>query len=348
MNEIKHIKNHELAQEILNKIYENIPGLEKKYNEEQKFHAFQDVLYHLDHISVAISLEEAKLFSQYFAWAREVLETRGIPITHLSITIESIKEVLSRELPTKIHDFLNEMFELSLRELKKPLNPDQPYYDEKTTQGKNARNFLKIILEGERKKAIGMINDLISNGTSIKTIYLEIFQPVQMEIGRLWQRNKISVAQEHFATGVTQMIISQLYPEIFNTKKNGKIVVATCVGDELHELGIRMVSDFLELSGFDTYYLGANTPATSIVKSIIERKADLLAISVTMMTHLDAIKKTIELVRSSAVANVKILVGGYSFNLIPNLWKKIGADGSAKDADSAIDVAKELCLLDQN
>jgi methylmalonyl-CoA mutase cobalamin-binding domain/chain len=266
----------------------------------------------------------------------------------MNITIEIIKEVLYEVFPTQIHDFLNEAFELSLRELKKPLNPDQCYFDESSIQGKNASDYLKILLEGDRKKAINMINDLISKGISIKTLYLEIFQPVQKEIGRLWQRNKITVAQEHFATGITQMIISQLYPEIFNTKKNGKIIVAACVGNELHELGIRMVSDFLELSGFDTYYLGANTPASSIIKYIIEKKANILAISATMMVHLDGIKNIVELIRKSPAKDVKILVGGYSFNLIPNLWKKIGADGYAKDADSAIEIAKELCFLDQN
>ena len=36
------------------------------------------------------------------------------------------------------------------------------------------------------------------NGISVKDIYLHVFQSSLYEIGRLWQENKITVAQEHY------------------------------------------------------------------------------------------------------------------------------------------------------
>ena len=45
-------------------------------------------------------------------------------------------------------------------------------------------------------------------------------------------------------------------------------MVATCIGGELHEIGIRMVADFFEMEGWDTYYLGANTPADAVVAEL--------------------------------------------------------------------------------
>ncbi|MDZ7776615.1 MAG: hypothetical protein U5L09_13885 [Bacteroidales bacterium] len=55
--------------------------------------------------------------------------------------------------------------------------------------------------------------------------------------------------------------MSQLYPYIFNSQRVGKSMVAATVGGELHEMGIRMVADFFEMEGWDTWYLGANAPA---------------------------------------------------------------------------------------
>jgi signal transduction histidine kinase len=40
--------------------------------------------------------------------------------------------------------------------------------------------------------------------------------------------------------------------------------------------GARMVADFFELDGWDTYFLGANTPTDSILRAVEERRADIL------------------------------------------------------------------------
>ena len=65
------------------------------------------------------------------------------------------------------------------------------------------------------------------------------------EVGRLWQMNRLSVAQEHYVTAATQLIMSQLYPLVFRTARRDRRIVAACVGGELHELGVRMVADRL-------------------------------------------------------------------------------------------------------
>ena len=69
---------------------------------------------------------------------------------------------------------------------------------------------------------------------------------------RLWQINKITVAQEHYFTATSKLIMSQLYSRIFASNKNGLKFIAVCVNEELHEVGIRMVSNILELDGWDT------------------------------------------------------------------------------------------------
>ncbi|HEY5309978.1 MAG TPA: cobalamin B12-binding domain-containing protein, partial [Casimicrobiaceae bacterium] len=51
------------------------------------------------------------------------------------------------------------------------------------------------------------------------------------------------------------------------------------VSGDLHELGARMVADFFEMEGWDSYYTGANTPTGGVVQAIVERRPDVLAIS---------------------------------------------------------------------
>ncbi|WP_425342659.1 B12-binding domain-containing protein [Methanolobus bombayensis] len=47
-------------------------------------------------------------------------------------------------------------------------------------------------------------------------------------MGRLWQINYISVAQEHFCTAVTQKIMAKLYPYIISDTISDRNVVAAC------------------------------------------------------------------------------------------------------------------------
>jgi len=206
-----------------------------------------------------------------------------------------------------------------------------------------AGQYLDALLRGERHVASQIILQAVEDGVSVKDIYLHVFQPTQREIGHLWQTNQVSVAQEHYCTAATQLIMSQLYPYIFNTDKIGRRLVATCASEELHEIGMRMVADFFEMAGWDTYYVGANTPASSILQTLRERQADVLGISSTMHYHVNMVKALIDQVRASDLGRcVKILVGGYPFNRHPDLWRKVGADGYGQDAQEAVALANRL------
>ena len=155
----------------------------------------------------------------------------------------------------------------------------------------------------------------------------------------------ISVAQEHYCTAATQLIMSQLYPHIFSVASTGGTLVATCVSGDLHEIGVRMVADFFEMEGWNTYYLGANTPTDEVVGALIERKADILAISATISGHLRAVSALINAVRANeACRHVTILVGGYPFMATSDLWRQIGADGTAPDAQDAIALASQFLV----
>lgn len=208
-----------------------------------------------------------------------------------------------------------------------------------------ASEYLNQLLGGNRKTASQLILKAVERGEAVQDIYLYVFQRCQREIGYLWQTNQVSVAQEHYCTAATQLIMSQLYPYIFSTEKIGRTLVATCVSGELHEVGVRMVADFFELAGWDTYYVGANAPAESVVSALLETNADMLGISTTIHFHLDEARHLINTVRTSGVPeHVKIMVGGYLFNIAPELYKKVGADTYAKDAQQAVSVAHHLLV----
>jgi methylmalonyl-CoA mutase cobalamin-binding domain/chain len=199
--------------------------------------------------------------------------------------------------------------------------------------------YMHTMLGGYRQAAGRLVFDAADRGEPVQQLYLQVLQPALREVGRLWQMEKISVAQEHFFSAATQIVMSQLLLRVPAAKRCGSIVVA-CVSGDLHDLGARMVADFFEMAGWDAYFCGANTPHAAVVESVVERAADILAVSATMGCHLHAVQDLIEAVRDDRrCAKVRVVVGGHPFTIDPALWRTVGADGTAADADAAVALA---------
>jgi methanogenic corrinoid protein MtbC1 len=164
--------------------------------------------------------------------------------------------------------------------------------------------------------------------------------------GRLWQLNRVTVAEEHFVIGVIRRIMEQVHDRITGTgrmPRKKKTVVAVCIGNELHEIGIGMVADFFEREGWNVYTTGANTPVKSILAAVKDRKADVVALSNTMPSNLSGPRYLVRSLRAGAdSAHVKIIVGGSPFVTLPDLWHRVGADAAASSAEDAVTVANRL------
>jgi MerR family transcriptional regulator, light-induced transcriptional regulator len=258
----------------------------------------------------------------------------------LAFHLSCLAEVLREQLPSEAGEAAAAYVERAVKAM--PEMPDDlpTFLQAGAPLSPLAHQYLEALRRGERQVASQLVLSAVENGTTVQDIYLHVFQPVQYEIGRLWQTNRISVAQEHYCTAATQLIMSQLYPLIFAAEKHGRTLVATGVAGDLHELGIRMVADFFEMGGWDTYYLGTNTPHAATVAAVQERSGDVLAISATMPYHVENVRELIAAVRRQPeLSHVRILVGGGPFNRDPELWSKLGADGTAIDAQSALELA---------
>ncbi len=303
----------------------------------------RDAGYHLTFLAEALEAQDAALFCEYLGWVRELFSGLGFSESVLPVTLECTRQALLEDLPMEASADALAVLDAGLAHLARVPIGTPGYLDGDGPYDELARSYLQTLLRADRHTASAMILQSVEKGASLKDIYSQVFQPSQRELGRLWQSHQITIAQEHFCTAATQMVMSQLYPAIFMGPRNGRCMVMACVGRELHEIGARMVADFFEMDGWDSYFLGANTPPEAVLAALEDRRADLLAISVTMTFHLERVYELIEAVRSHPrLARTRILVGGYPFNISAGLWRKVGADGFASSAAQAVQEAEKL------
>jgi methanogenic corrinoid protein MtbC1 len=327
-----------IAERVTRLYFEAHPQLEQRWKGARQ-KCSEDNRYHLDYLCEALSFGRPALFTEYAAWAATLLARLNIPGEALAFNLGLLRTILASELDGAGGELTSQYLDAALAKIEAAL-PELPGYIEGTGPSDVlAREYLGALLRGERHEASHLILAAVDAGTSIKDIYLLVFQRVQREVGRLWQANHIGVAQEHYCTACTQSIMSQFYPRIFSAEKNGRRLVATCVGGDLHEIGARMVADFLEMEGWDTFFLGANTPIAGTLQQVAERAPHVLAISATMSLNVQAVADLIAATRAAGNPT-RILVGGRPFNSLPGLWKDVGADGYAPDAAEAIAVAR--------
>jgi methanogenic corrinoid protein MtbC1 len=201
--------------------------------------------------------------------------------------------------------------------------------------------YVAAQLAGDRRGAVRLLLDRgLNGGLSVVSLYLNVIQAAQYRIGDLWQQNRITVAQEHLATAISQVAVAELYRALSCEPPNGRRALVSCVGGELHELGTRITADFLEMAGFDVRYLGANVPTDTLVGTVREDPPDLLVCSVTMTFHIDSLRQMLLQAREAATSGLRLAVGGRAFNWAPGLVGQVGADIFGRDAPESVQAAK--------
>ncbi len=206
-----------------------------------------------------------------------------------------------------------------------------------------AAHYLQALLSKNKTLAIKIILTAFQQGVPVSDLYMKVLEPTLKEIGRLWECNQIYVAQEHYFSEITQLIISKLYLDTMPTYSKNSKVVTMAVNGEYHHIGIKIVTNLLELDGWKSFYLGVNIPSESLIKTIEEEKADVLVISATMSFNINSVDTLINTIRlTKSCKNIKIMVGGNAFNTDESLWKAVGADAYSANGVDAVKVANDL------
>jgi MerR family transcriptional regulator, light-induced transcriptional regulator len=330
-------RQRDIAEAVTARHFAAHPDLDARYGPSGREKCREDVQFHLGCLEQAVARSSAEIFVEYVAWAASMLESRGIPEADLGDQLRTLLDVVREILPAEQMAVVDRCARPALARLPQPLSVGA------VAPGSPAQQFLEALRSGGASPARDLVNHLLDSGLSLRQIYVDVIQPSLHEIGRLWQVNAISVADEHYLTAAIQLVIAHLSAQLFAKAPTRPSVVIACVAGELHEIGARMVADVLQLEGFDTHFLGASTPVRDLVAFVRAKRAAVLGLSATIVSHLPRIEATVQAIRADVrIRSVKIVVGGGPFTRVAGLWKTTGADAFATDANHAVEVVSAL------
>lgn len=187
------------------------------------------------------------------------------------------------------------------------------------------RAYRQALRWGDARGALGVVDDLIDAGAGFDDICEEILRPALYEIGDLWERGEIGVADEHLAAAISETVLACI-GAITAAPPDGEPRVLVCCSDgEWHELGARMVGETFAAADWSVYYLGASVPADEVARMAAARRAHVLALSTTMPDNLPAAEATVTHVRAAA-PGLRVLVGGQAYRGDEARAQALGAD----------------------
>ena len=288
-----------IIKEIVDRQYIIQPEF-NKYGSKGMLHSLDDCKNNLEYLLSAVEVDSKLLFQQYNQWVKSLFNNLKLPVDTMEIFYYCTKQVLNEIFQKALVDeklYLNliEYIDIGVQELRKEECKSISYFQKDNPFKDMLHKYSEFIFSGDKNSATKLIMNIAKSDIEIKDIYKYILQPFQLELGVLWHESKINVAQEHYATAVSQIAMSMLYERIFATPKNGKIFLGTCVQGELHEFGIRMICDYMESCGWNTYYLGANMSQNGIIQMIKDANPDIIAISCAMIFNVSKVQKNLYL-----------------------------------------------------
>lgn len=179
---------------------------------------------------------------------------------------------------------------------------------------------VQVSIEALEKKTVDII-----------TLYEEILAPALNNVIDEFEDEDKLIWQEHVRSEIIITVIENAYPYVLkerdrrNTRMDKKVMIL-CPQYEDHVIGAKMVNDIFTIAGFETIFIGANTPWRTIIQSIASKKPDIISMSVTNFYNLIETKKTIKEIRSKFDHRIKFVLGGYAFKRSKDTYKEIGGD----------------------
>jgi 5-methyltetrahydrofolate--homocysteine methyltransferase len=196
------------------------------------------------------------------------------------------------------------------------------------------------VINGDQSTAVEITKTALSEGTPAKSVLEDGLIAGMNIIGGRFKRNEVYIPEVLIAARAMKMAMEVLEPELVKAgvQPVGKFMIGTVKGD-LHDIGKNLVAMMLKGAGFEVVDLGIDVGPEKFIEKAKATGIQLIGMSALLTTTMPSIESTIKALKEAGVS-AKIMIGGAP--VTQGYADKIGADGYAPDAASAVDLAKSL------
>ncbi|KPK38054.1 MAG: methyltransferase [Phycisphaerae bacterium SG8_4] len=196
------------------------------------------------------------------------------------------------------------------------------------------------VIKGDQNTAVEITKAALAEGMPAKSVLDEGLIAGMDVVGARFKKNEVYIPEVLIAARAMKMAMAILEPELAKegVEPLGKCLIGTVQGD-LHDIGKNLVAMMLKGAGFEVVDLGVDVEPEKFVEQVKAANANVVGLSALLTTTMPGMEKTLKALRDAG-ASAKVMIGGAP--VTQDYADRIGADGYAADAASAVDVAKSL------
>ena len=196
------------------------------------------------------------------------------------------------------------------------------------------------IIKGDQNTSVEITSQALAEGTAAKSVLDDGLIAGMDVVGARFKKNEIYIPEVLIAARAMKMAMKVLEPELVKAgvEPIGKLAIGTVQGD-LHDIGKNLVAMMLKGAGFEVVDLGVDVGPEKFIEQVKARNIQLIGMSALLTTTMPGMEKTVMALKDAGLST-KVIVGGAP--VTQDYADKIGADGYAADAASAVDMAKSL------
>jgi 5-methyltetrahydrofolate--homocysteine methyltransferase len=201
--------------------------------------------------------------------------------------------------------------------------------------------IFQYVIEGNSANVEAGVQGALDSGVSPEEILNKALISAMDDVGQRFEAGDFFVPEMLIAARAMQAGLNLLKPHLaeIGVQSAGTVAVGTVKGD-LHDIGKNLVAMMLEGAGFEVIDLGTDVDPAKFAEAV-RNGAKVVGMSALLTTTMGNMAHVIEAVEDLNMRNkVKIIIGGAP--VTPEYAEKIGADGFAPDASSAVKLVREL------
>lgn len=209
----------------------------------------------------------------------------------------------------------------------------------------DVQRFIRILLSHDEQAAQAFATELLERGVSTERLYEGLFAQSARAMGEMWASDDCTFYDVTLGTGRIQRLIRefshQFLADYLYPGSTGRLLLCSAP-DEQHSLGLAVLAEFFVRDGWDVH-VGPGIGSEALLDRVRDSDYHMIGFSVAVTSRISKLQQDIRRARQvSRNRDIKVMVGGSLITEDPTLAERIGADGYAIDAASAIVEARRL------
>jgi methanogenic corrinoid protein MtbC1 len=212
----------------------------------------------------------------------------------------------------------------------------------------------RLLMQPDSGDPANYLDALLDQGASFNAMYQEVFEPAQLQLGKLWDSHVCD--DFHLSMGLARLQVElrrvNASLQSVNTGTPGHSVLLSSQPLESHQMGLAMSSEVFDRSGWDVTceYPGDDRTLSDLVHS---QWFDVLKLSqsgaVRRDGRLSAMRTTIDLARARSLnPSLIVMVDGRTFIERPQIFRAVHANAMSPNALESVAVATRLLMASRS